>query len=167
MKDAINVLYAVDDKKDICPRYISKHNKTRDHKKNLLMITDGKGTWHYIAIKNISALLKGLSSKHNDDFYCLNCFNSYRTKRKLEDHEKLCGNNDFSAIKMPEEKNKFIISSTPGKNTLKNPFIIYTDFETILKPISICDNTPDNSFTTKKNVDTPCGFSMLTSYAYD
>ena len=102
-KYAINVLYAVDDKKDIRPRYISKHNKTRDHKINLLMITDGKCTWHYIAIKSIPALLKGVSSKHNGDFYCLKCFNSYRTKRKLDDHEKLCGNNDFSAIKMPEE----------------------------------------------------------------
>ena len=97
------MLYAVDDKKDIRPRYISKHNKTRDHKINLLMITDGKCTWHYIAIKSIPALLKGVSSKHNGDFYCLKCFNSYRTKRKLDDHEKLCGNNDFSAIKMPEE----------------------------------------------------------------
>ena len=40
---------------------ISKHNKTRDHKMNLLMITDGKGIWHYIAIKIISASLKGVS----------------------------------------------------------------------------------------------------------
>ena len=97
------MLYAPYDEKDIAPRYISKHNKTRDHKINLLMITDGKCTWHYIAIKSIPALLKGVSSKHNGDFYCLKCFNSYRTKRKLDDHEKLCGNNDFSAIKMPEE----------------------------------------------------------------
>ena len=68
---------------------------------------------------------------------------------------------------MPEEKNKFI-SSTSGKNTLKNPFIIYADFECILRPISTCDNnTPDNSFIIKKNVHTPCGFSMLTSYAYN
>ena len=33
--------------------------------------------------------------------------------------------------------------------------------------MSTCDNTPDNSFTIKKNVHTPCGYSMLTSYAYD
>ena len=30
-----------------------------------------------------------------------------------------------------------------------------------------CDNTPDNSYTTRKNVHTPCAFSMLTLYAYD
>ena len=34
-------------------------------------------------------------------------------------------------------------------------------------PISTCDNTNGNSFTIKKNVHKPCGYSMLTSYAYD
>ena len=67
---------------------------------------------------------------------------------------------------MPTEKNQYV-SSTPGKNTLKNHFIIYADLECLLYPISTCDNTPNNSFTTKKNVHIPCGFSMLTSYAYD
>ena len=33
--------------------------------------------------------------------------------------------------------------------------------------MSTCDNTPDSSFTIKKNVHMPCGYSMLTSYAYD
>ena len=159
-KHAINVLYAVDNEKDIRPRYISKHNKIRDIKINLLMVTDGKGIWHYNAIKSISALLKNVSSKHNGDFYCLNCFNSYRTRQKLEDHAKLCGNIDFSAIKMPEEKK--IIRSNPGKNTLKNPFIIYADFECILRPISACDNTPDNSFTIQKK----CTYTLWFFYAH-
>ena len=42
------------------------------------------------------------------------------------------------------EKNKYI-SSTPGKNTLKNPF-----FYCFLYPISRCYNTPNNSFTIKE-----------------
>ena len=33
--------------------------------------------------------------------------------------------------------------------------------------MNTCDNTPDNSFTIKKNVHIPCGYSMLTSYTYD
>ena len=33
--------------------------------------------------------------------------------------------------------------------------------------MSTCDNTPNNSFTIKKNVHISCGYSMLTSYAYD
>ena len=43
------------------------------------MTTDGYGNWHDLAIKSIPALLRGLTSTHNDDYYCLNCFHSYRT----------------------------------------------------------------------------------------
>ena len=43
------------------------------------MITDGK-KWHCLDVKKISALFTGITSKHKEDFYCLNCLNSYRTK---------------------------------------------------------------------------------------
>ena len=36
------------------------------------MITDGK-KWHYFAVKKLSAPLRGITSKHEGDFYCLNC----------------------------------------------------------------------------------------------
>ena len=68
------------------------------------MITEGKNIWHYIAIKSIPALLRGVSSTHNGDYYCLNCFHSYRTEEKLKAHEELCINSNFAAIKMPTEK---------------------------------------------------------------
>ena len=163
---ALNIFYVPHKEIDISSCYISKFNKTREHHANLLMITDGTDKWHYIAIKRIPALLRGVSSTHDGDPYCLNCFHSYRTEEKLKAHEELCINNNFALIKMPTEDKKYI-SSTPGKNALKNPFIIYADLECLLYPISTCDNTPNNSFTIKKSLHIPCGFSMLTSYAYD
>ena len=45
------------------------------------MITDCK-KWHYLAVKSLSALLRGITSNHNGDFYCLNCFLSYSTEKK-------------------------------------------------------------------------------------
>ena len=48
------------------------------------MITDGTGNWHYLAIKSISGLLRGVTSKHNGDYYCLNCFQKYTTEKNLE-----------------------------------------------------------------------------------
>ena len=47
------------------------------------MITDGTSNWHYLAVKSISGLSRGTASNHNGDFYCLNCFHSYATERKL------------------------------------------------------------------------------------
>ena len=43
------------------------------------MITDVK-KYHYLAVKILSALFRGLISKHVGDFYCLNCFHSYSTE---------------------------------------------------------------------------------------
>ena len=53
--------------------YISKHNKTRNTNANLLMITDGHGKWHYVAIESISGLLRGITSTHyiGHNFKCL------------------------------------------------------------------------------------------------
>ena len=52
------------------------------------MITDGT-KWHYLAVKSLSALLRGITSNHNEDFYCLNCFHSYITKEELKKHQLL------------------------------------------------------------------------------
>ena len=70
--------------KQIKQVYISKYNDERDNRVNSLMITDETGNWHYLAVKSISGLLRGITSNHNGDFICLNCFHSYATKRKLK-----------------------------------------------------------------------------------
>ena len=51
------------------------------------MITDDE-KWHYLVVKNLSGLLKGIISTHMKDFYCLYCFHYYRTKSKVERHKK-------------------------------------------------------------------------------
>ena len=50
------------------------------------MVTDGKQC-HYL-VESLYALLRGITSKHKEDFYCLNCSNSYTTKNKLINHVK-------------------------------------------------------------------------------
>ena len=52
------------------------------------MITDSE-KWHYFAVKKLSALLRGITSKHEGDFYCLNCFNSFRTGNTLKKHKNV------------------------------------------------------------------------------
>ena len=38
--------------------------------------------------ENLPGLLRRITSTHKEDFYCLNCFHSYRTRNKLEAHKK-------------------------------------------------------------------------------
>ena len=69
----------------------SKNNLTQKRQIILLMISDGR-KWHYLVVKNLSRLLRGITSNHEEDFYCLNCFHSYRTENKLEAHKKYVKN---------------------------------------------------------------------------
>ena len=63
--------------------YKSKHHLKRENQVILLMIIHGEN-WHYLAVKNLSALLRGITSKHEGNFYRLNCFHSFRTENKLK-----------------------------------------------------------------------------------
>ena len=67
--------------------YKSKYNYKGENQVILLMITNGE-KWHYLAVKSLSALLRGVTSNHDGDSYCLNRFHSYSTKEKLKKHEK-------------------------------------------------------------------------------
>ena len=69
------------------------------------MITDN-GKCHCLAVKSSPALLKGITSNHNCDFYHLNCFHSYSTKNRLEKHEEDCFDHDDCYVEMPNEDNK-------------------------------------------------------------
>ena len=76
---ALNILFVPHNTKKIRLSYKSKHNFNCENQVILLMITDGK-KWHYLTVKRLYALLKGISSNHDGDFYYLNCFHS---KNKL------------------------------------------------------------------------------------
>ena len=112
------------------------------------MIGDGE-KYHYLAVTNLSALLQKISSNHKEDFYCLNCFNSYTTKNKLKEHEEICNNHDSCHIEMPKWVEK-ILKYNPGEKSLKAPFAIYLDLECLLKKVQSSQNNPEKSYTEKK-----------------
>ena len=47
----------------------------------MILLEEEEGQ-HYLAVKNLSALLRGITSKHKGDFYGLNCRHSFRTENK-------------------------------------------------------------------------------------
>ena len=116
-------------------------------------------------MKRISGLLRGITSKHNGDFYCLNCFHSYTTEEKLK-KKRICENHDFFYLKMPDEDKK-ILKYIPGKKSLKVPFIICADLECLLEKINTCSNSPEKSYTEKKAIHRPSGYSLVTGCSFD
>ena len=145
--------------------YKPKYNLTRESQIILLMITDGE-KWHYLAVKSLSVLFRGITGNNNGEFYCLNCFESYTTENKLKTHKKVSGNHDYCYVEMPEKDNRKL-KYNQGEKSLKVPFIIYANLESLLEKMSTCQNNPEKSSITKINKHTPSGYSLFTRSSFD
>ena len=162
---ALNILYVPYNIKKINITCKSKNNLTQERQIILLMISDGQ-KWHYLVVKKLSGLLRGITSNHKEDFYCLNCFHSYSTKNKLKTHKKICENHDHCYVEMPT-KNINIIKYNHGEKSMKLPFVIYADLECLLEKMSTCINNPNESSTNKINKHVPSGYSIFTHCSFD
>ena len=162
---ALNILYVPHGTKKVEVAYKSKHILIREKQVILLMISNGEN-WHYLIVKNLSRLLRGITSNHDGDFYCLNCFQSYKTKKELDAHKQICENHDYCHIEMPTKDNN-IIKYNHGEKSIKLPLIVYADLECLLEKMSTCYNTPEESSTTKMNKHTPSGYSIFTHCSFD
>ena len=164
-KIALNILYIPHNTRKIHVAYKSKHNLTRENQIISLMITDGE-KWHYLTVKNLSGLLRGITSNHAGDFYCLNCFYAYSTKNKFEAHKKIYENHDYCHVEMPTKGNN-IIKYNHGGKSMKLPFVIYTDLKCLLEKMSTCQNNPNKSSTAKINKHIPLGYLLFTHCSFD
>ena len=149
----LNILYVPHNTKKIEIAYKSKHNLTREKQVVLLMINNGEN-WHFLTVKTLSRLLRGITSNHDGDFYCLNCFHSYRTKNKHEAHKNIYENRDYCHVEMPTKDNN-TIKDNQGEKSLKLPFVVYADLECLLEKMSACYNNSEESSTTKINIHKP------------
>ena len=126
----LNVLYVPEGEKTIRHAYKSKHNLKRENQVILLMISDGE-KWHYLTVRSLSALLKGITLNHRGDSYCLNCFHTYRTKEALEKKPiKVCEDKDCCYIEMSKKGTS--LKYHPGFKSMRAPFAIYADLESLL-----------------------------------
>ena len=128
---AFNILFLPHNTNQIRPACISKQNFKCENQVVLLMITDGT-KWHYLAVKNFSALSRRITSNHNRDFYCLYCSYSYSTKKPLKKHEKVINNYDYCYVEMLNENNK-ILKCKHGENSMRVPFVIYANLECLIE----------------------------------
>ena len=67
-----------------------------------------KEGWHYFAVKKLSLLLRRTTSKHQGNFYCLNCPHSFRTEDQYKSHQKLFKEKDFCGVLIALEKDEIL-----------------------------------------------------------
>ena len=77
---ALNILFVPHNTEKIELPYKSKYNLKPKNELILLMITGGE-KWHYLAVKNLPELLKGITSNHNGGFYSLIFFSFIQHKK--------------------------------------------------------------------------------------
>ena len=152
---SISVLgYNKDDK--VYPLKVSKYTAC-EHDIVLLLIKDGEKS-HYCLVKNISALLSSQINNHKGTrYFCLNCFNSFKSPDSLDKHKEYCYNNECVKISM-RPPNTFLRFKN-FRYSEKAPFAIYADFESLIKPMDNCDPDPNRSYTKKYQKHEPISFS--------
>ena len=125
-----------------------------------------KERWPYLAVKKLFALLKGITSKHDGNFYCCH---SFKTKDKLESHKNVYQNNSFRGVAIPSEGNK-ILEFNQYRKSQKTLSIIYADLESLIKKVDGCKNNPEKLSTIKVvkiGEHIPCGYSMSLIWTSD
>ena len=101
----INYPSKIDDWKTLEKNNISRLNLNYENQVILLTISnEEKKGWHYLVVKKLSTLLRGISSKHHSCFYCLNCLHCFRIGNKRKSHEKVCKNKVFCRNVIASEK---------------------------------------------------------------
>ena len=117
-------------------------------------------------MKSLSALLRGRTSNHKGEFYCLNCFHSYSAKEKVKKYEKVCNDHDYRFVEIPNDDNK-ILKNNHREKSLKAPFMIYADLECLLEKMHSYENNPEKSYAEKKTKHTIAGYLLLTNCSFD
>ena len=137
----------------IYPDYVSKHNSNRE-KQVFLIIPNGEGQY-YLGVKTLLALLKGIASKHNGNFYYLNYFIILQQKTNVNLTKTYIKLKTFVTLK----KDTKILEFSQYQISDKAPLVIYADLECLVENIDGCKTNPGNSSTTKVVKYIPSDFS--------
>ena len=132
----------------IFPIKVTKEEKPRHVN---LLLTEKDGIHHYSTITNFSGLLRCQYSKHNGTlFYCYSCLHGFAPKTgektreqcvNLQNHQELCKTLKPQRVSYPEKDKDDMLYFTNIQKQLKAPFVVYADFESILKETSDVDTT--------------------------
>ena len=107
------------------------------------MIPNGEG-WHYLAVKKLAALLRGITAKHHGGFSGLNCFQ----EKKLESHKKVWASKNFCNVLMSSQDTKIFEFNEYQK--------------CLIEKIDGYKNNPENSFMTNLGEHILLGLSVST-----
>ncbi|PFX13987.1 hypothetical protein AWC38_SpisGene21896 [Stylophora pistillata] len=132
---------------------------------DLLFITEGEKT-HYCLIKSMSRLISSqLSKAKNKKYICRRCLNYFGTQKLLDIHSELCEKHEAVREKVPQPETSIIFKNYYKKVDV--PFVIYADFESIIKPLHSSQPYPEKCYTEKKQLHIPVSFCYYIKCSFD
>ena len=108
-----------------------KHNSKRE-KQIFLVVILNNNEWHYLAVKDLSTLLRGITSNHYGDFCCLNHLYWFGTKNKFEPLKKDVKKKIFVVLIWLVRK-ILLLKFTQYLKSIKTPVLIYSVIECLIK----------------------------------
>ena len=101
--------------------------------------------------------MEGISSKYHGDYYCYGCFDSFRTKSKLDKQTELCKDHKYCQINLPKLGKNYKQHKFGTKSLRMNDFI-YLDLECLLKKYDTCSNNLIKSYSENIGYHGVCGY---------
>ena len=153
------------------PIHISKE-KFEDQM-NLLLITEDKKK-HYVLIKDFNAFMYNQTKHKNKKHFCMYCLQCFSSERIIANHVNNCLTiNGNQAINMPKQGENILRFNNFHKQ-LPVPFVIYADFEAIMKKIQGCKQSEEmeneknkRSYTEAYQTHEDCGSAYKVICCYD
>ena len=106
------------------------------------------------------------NSKHKcKQHFSLNCLQGFSLEESKDKHYEYCKDHEAVRIEMPKEGS--FVEFHDDQNQFKVPFVMYADFEAILKPTEEnVKSNPEESYTKEINQHIPSGFCVYSKFAY-
>ena len=95
---------------------------------------------------------------------CPYCLQKFTTQEKLDMHKIDCINHTAVRIECTEKEK---LEFTNHQKQIKNPFVIYADFESTLEKIDTCQPNPSEPFSNQIQKHPPNCFCVYTKYEVD
>ena len=144
--------------------YICRKGKEYDRVANLMLIMDNNNK-HYVMIKSSRRLLSRQNSKHKEsEHFCINWRQGFSKQKSRDEHYVYCRSNEAVRIETPNSRP--IVEYSDGQYQFEVPFMMYTDFESILELVQGASNNPNVSSTRGVNVYTPSGWCVYSKFSY-
>ena len=126
---------------------------------NLLVTSNDEinSSHHYVWIRDFNKLCCGVTKHTSKKHFCMQCIQHFSSEEILQQHIPDCmAINNIQAVQLPKEGST--LKSTALKESIRVPFIIYADLESLLEKL---DNEKNKI---QKHVACSYGYKVVCCY---